>query len=75
MEGEDEVNGFPHPQVTHEDWWTKKYCILWKKHRGQHKSHNMHDLPSFNKKGPIKKNGGESKPHLKEKASEGANFT
>eukprot|EP00804_Cyclotella_cryptica_P020187 CCRYP_010891-RA/>CCRYP_010891-RA protein AED:0.41 eAED:1.00 QI:0/0/0/1/0/0/4/0/316 len=39
--------------------WTDKHCVLCKKHRGPHKSHNTRDCCQNNKDGtPIKKNGG-----------------
>eukprot|EP00804_Cyclotella_cryptica_P015513 CCRYP_003554-RA/>CCRYP_003554-RA protein AED:0.37 eAED:1.00 QI:0/0/0/1/1/1/2/0/455 len=55
--------------------WTKKHCVLSKKHGGPHKSHNTCDCRRFNKDStPIKKNGGAGKPNLKERKPEGANF-
>eukprot|EP00804_Cyclotella_cryptica_P019467 CCRYP_006635-RA/>CCRYP_006635-RA protein AED:0.43 eAED:0.43 QI:0/-1/0/1/-1/1/1/0/105 len=55
--------------------WTKKHCVLCKKHGGLHKSHNTHDCRCYNKDGTlIKKNGGAGKPNSKERKSEGANF-
>eukprot|EP00804_Cyclotella_cryptica_P029034 CCRYP_005230-RA/>CCRYP_005230-RA protein AED:0.27 eAED:0.62 QI:206/0/0/1/1/1/3/0/428 len=55
--------------------WTKKHCVLCKKHEGPHKSHNTHDCRRYNKDGtPIKKNGGAGKPSSKERKPEGANF-
>eukprot|EP00804_Cyclotella_cryptica_P019333 CCRYP_006197-RA/>CCRYP_006197-RA protein AED:0.33 eAED:0.81 QI:0/0/0/1/1/1/2/0/425 len=56
--------------------WTKKHCMLCKKHGGPHKSHNTRDCRRYNKDGtPIKKNGGAGKPNSKERKPEGANFT
>ena len=55
--------------------WSKKHCVLCKKHGGPHKSHNTRDCRRYNKDGtPIKKNGGAGKPHFKERKEEGANF-
>eukprot|EP00804_Cyclotella_cryptica_P029201 CCRYP_005341-RB/>CCRYP_005341-RB protein AED:0.20 eAED:0.20 QI:0/0/0/1/0/0/3/3948/361 len=55
--------------------WTKKHCVLCKKHGGPHKSHNTRDCRRYNKDGtPIKKNGGAGKPGSKERKPEGANF-
>jgi hypothetical protein len=55
--------------------WTKKHCVLCKKHGGAHKTHNTHDCRRCNKDGtPIKKNGSAGKPHSKEKKPESVNF-
>eukprot|EP00804_Cyclotella_cryptica_P021098 CCRYP_020094-RA/>CCRYP_020094-RA protein AED:0.41 eAED:0.41 QI:0/-1/0/1/-1/1/1/0/108 len=53
--------------------WTEKHCVLCKKHRGPHKSHNTCDCRRYNKDGtPIKKNGDAGKPHSEERKPEGA---
>ena len=53
-----------------------KNSLLCKKQGGPHKSHNSCDCCHFNKDGtPIKKNGGKSKPHFKERKEESVNFT
>eukprot|EP00804_Cyclotella_cryptica_P022246 CCRYP_017937-RA/>CCRYP_017937-RA protein AED:0.57 eAED:1.00 QI:0/0/0/1/1/1/2/0/259 len=55
--------------------WTKKHCVLCKKHGGRRKSHDMCDCHRYNKDNtPIKKNGGAVKPHSKERKLEGVNF-
>ena len=55
--------------------WTKKHCMLCKKHDGPHKTHITCDCCWFNKDGtPIKRNGGTGKSNSKEKKSKGANF-
>eukprot|EP00804_Cyclotella_cryptica_P022218 CCRYP_017950-RA/>CCRYP_017950-RA protein AED:0.35 eAED:0.85 QI:0/0/0/1/0/0.5/2/139/459 len=46
--------------------WTKKHCVLCKKHGGLHKSHNTRDCRRYNKDGtPIKKNGVQVSPAQK----------
>eukprot|EP00804_Cyclotella_cryptica_P019284 CCRYP_006162-RA/>CCRYP_006162-RA protein AED:0.40 eAED:0.73 QI:0/0/0/1/0/0.5/2/139/216 len=51
--------------------WTKKHCVLCKKHGGPHKSHNTRDCRRYNKDGtPIKKNRGAGKPNSKERKPE-----
>ena len=55
--------------------WTKKHCMLCKKHGGVHKTHNTHDCCHYNKEDtPIKKHGSTGKPHSKERKPEGVNF-
>eukprot|EP00804_Cyclotella_cryptica_P003536 CCRYP_002154-RA/>CCRYP_002154-RA protein AED:0.39 eAED:1.00 QI:0/0/0/1/1/1/3/0/379 len=54
--------------------WTKKHCVLCKKHGGPHKSHNTRDCRRYNKDGtPIRKNWGAGKPGSK-KGNRRANF-
>eukprot|EP00804_Cyclotella_cryptica_P009740 CCRYP_011256-RA/>CCRYP_011256-RA protein AED:0.45 eAED:1.00 QI:0/0/0/1/1/1/3/0/198 len=55
--------------------WTKKHCVLCKKHGGPHKSHNTRDCRRYNKDGtPIKRMGvqivrAELKKALRKKSS------
>eukprot|EP00804_Cyclotella_cryptica_P022831 CCRYP_005036-RA/>CCRYP_005036-RA protein AED:0.56 eAED:0.56 QI:0/0/0/1/1/1/2/0/107 len=53
--------------------WTKKHCVLCKKHGGAHKSHNTRDCCRYNKEDTLIKKNGSAAP-LQGKKPEGANF-
>ena len=64
------------PKKPKKEGWTKKHCVLCKKHGGLHKSHNTHDCCRNNKDcTPIKRNGGAGRPHSKVRKLEGVNLT
>ncbi len=55
--------------------WTEKHCMLCKKHRVTHKTHNTRNCRHYNKdRTPIKKHGSTGKPFSKERKPEGINF-
>jgi hypothetical protein len=55
--------------------WTEKHCVLCKKHGGAHTTHNTRECRRYNKDGTlVKKLGSTTKPHSKERKSEGVNF-